>query len=126
MSEQPAKGSLENPYTYQEWLGELASRFGDDPMQWRFRCPVCEHEATVQDYKDAGAPEGAVAFSCVGRWIEGSPAAFGDGDKSVKGRGPCDYSGGGFFQLNPVFVDLGGKVQGAFEFGAALEEGGDQ
>lgn len=87
-------------FTKEEWYAEGRRLFGDDVMQWRFVCPVCGHVASVQDWKDAGAPEGSVAFACVGRWIEGSRRAFGD-----KGAGPCDYSGGGLFGLNPITVD---------------------
>lgn len=42
--------------TRDEWSAEGRKRFGDDQMQWRFVCPACGHVASVQDYKDAGAP----------------------------------------------------------------------
>lgn len=56
--------------THAEWLAEATRRFGDDPMAWKFVCPSCGHIASVQDWKDAGAPEGAVAFSCIGRYSD--------------------------------------------------------
>lgn len=52
-----------------QWFADGTALFGPDPMNWKFVCPVCKHVATARDWKDAGAPEGAVAFSCVGRWL---------------------------------------------------------
>ena len=105
------KGEVET-MTYDEWKAEAERRFGKDSMKWRFVCPVCGHIASVEDWKKAGAPATAVAFSCVGRWIEGSKEAF-----TKDGKGPCTYAGGGLFQLNPVDVVFpDGKTVGAFAF----------
>lgn len=70
-------------------------------MKWRFVCPVCEHVACTEDWMVAGAPSGAVGFACVGRWVDGSRDAF-YGEPGSKG--PCNYTGGGLFGLNPVLV----------------------
>lgn len=101
----------EQTMTAAEWRAEAVRRFGADPMAWRFVCPVCKHEQSVADYKAAGAPEGTVAFSCVGRWIEGASEAF-------SGRpGPCTYAGGGLFALNPIRVTTDdGKTIDVFAF----------
>lgn len=97
--------------TREEWLAEGKRRFGPDPMKWAFKCPSCGHVATVQQYKDAGATEGMIAFSCIGRAL-GSEKELGDDT-----GGPCNYAGGGLFRLNPVRVTLDdGTVQEAFEF----------
>lgn len=40
--------------THKDWMDEGARRFGPDVTQWRFICPVCHHEASVQDWLDAG------------------------------------------------------------------------
>jgi len=93
--------------TRDEWLAEGRRLFGDDVLQWRFVCPSCGHVASVQDWKDAGAPEGAVAFSCVGRYTGAG------GEKTfAKSGGPCDYAGGGLIGLNPV--EVGGTRVFAF------------
>lgn len=84
---------------YAQWLARGTQLFGPDRMLWRFRCPICGHVAAVQDWRAAGAPEGTVGFSCVGRWLPGSRRAFGG-----QGPGPCDYAGGGLFQCNPIRV----------------------
>lgn len=99
--------------THAEWIAEAEQRFGTDAMKWRFVCPCCGHVATVQDWKDAGAQEGGVAFSCVGRWMGAKREAFeANGDKP----GTCNYTGGGLFKLNPVTVIHEGKEHQVFEF----------
>lgn len=101
--------------TLDEWSAEGHRLFGDDQMTWRFICPVCGHIACVGDWKAAGAPQGAVAFACVGRWIEGSKNAF-----EKQGDGPCTYSGGGLFQLNPLRVEYpDGESTTWFDFAEA-------
>lgn len=97
--------------TMEQWRAEGESLFGPDEMQWKFVCPICKHEQSAQDYKDAGAPESAVAFNCVGRYVDGSRSAF---HGKVKGPGPCDYSGGGLFKVNPVHIE--GRNSAVFEF----------
>jgi hypothetical protein len=96
--------------TLAEYRAEGERRFGPNMMNWKFVCPVCGHVASVQDYKDAGAPENAIAFSCVGRWA-GVNDKWLEGEKSgaerTKPWGPCDYAGGGFFPLNPLKVEDG-------------------
>lgn len=101
--------------TYQEWKLEGERRFGIDMMIWKFVCPSCGHIASVTDWKNAGAPESTVAFSCIGRWTEdpsySALAAF------RSSGGPCNYAGGGLFILNPVEIDFGnGKKSRFFAF----------
>jgi hypothetical protein len=66
--------------------------------------------ASVRDWKAAGAGEGEVAFSCVGRHL---PRAKELGQRP----GPCNYAGGGLFKLNPMTVVMedGGEAD-RFEF----------
>lgn len=93
-----------------EWLAEGERRFGKDQFAWRFVCPSCGHIASVSDYKAAGAPEGAVAFSCVGRWLPNPKDAF-----SGAG-GPCNYAGGGLFRVNPIILVTPAGESNLFEF----------
>jgi hypothetical protein len=96
--------------THAEWLAEAERRFGPDPLEWQFVCPSCGHVAKVRDWKEAGASEGAVAFSCVGRWLPDPHEAF------QKGKGPCNYAGGGLFAINPVQVEKDGIKHYVFAF----------
>jgi hypothetical protein len=95
--------------THEEWVAEGTRLFGPDTMQWRFVCPVCGYIATGNEWLAAGAPAGAIGFSCVGRWTGGRGAFEGNGP------GPCNYAGGGLFHLNPVRVtNVGARgAQGA-------------
>ncbi len=92
-----------------EWRAEAVRRFGPDPMDWRFVCPSCGYEALVSDWKAVGAKEGEIAFSCIGRHMKTSREAFGE-----KGRGPCNYAGGGLFAINPVSIE--GRKFNVFAF----------
>lgn len=85
--------------TLSELTSEAVARFGPNHYDWAFVCPACKHVATVRDWRDAGANEGEVAFSCVGRHLPNAREAFGTGP------GPCNYAGGGLFGLNPLEVD---------------------
>ena len=99
------------PMTVTEWRAEAVRRFGPDPMNWRFICPVCQHVASVSDWKNAGATEGEAAFSCVGRRTGGRQAF------EEKGVGPCNYAGGGLFRLNPQpVINEDGKTHHVFAF----------
>jgi len=87
--------------TLNEYLAEGLRLFGSDRLQWKFVCPVCHHVASADDYRKAGAPEGAVGYSCIGRYLskDQTRSAF-----NGKGAGPCDYTTGGLFNLSPVEI----------------------
>lgn len=97
--------------THDEWEAEAKRRFGDNVMNWAFKCPSCHHVAKVRDWQEAGAPEAAVAFSCVGRWMDAD-----DNRTFSRVGGPCQYAGGGLIGLNPVTVKRDGKDHCVFEF----------
>lgn len=97
-----------------EYMAEATKRFGPDISNWRFVCPSCGHVASAADYQAAGAPEGAVGFSCVGRWAGAKRDAF------RGGPGPCDYAGGGLFCINPVKIRTSeGDIHWMFELAPA-------
>ena len=94
---------------YEEWADEAKRLFGDDPMDWRFECPVCGYRARVRDWKDVGAISGEAGFSCLGRHLP-------EEQRDPENGGPCDYAGGGLFRLNPVIVHCDGTTVEMFEF----------
>lgn len=106
--------------SYTEWVAEGERRFGPDRMEWKFVCPSCGHVACTADWKKAGAPESAVAFSCVGRWLpKPAPGRAFVAASDVPAR-PCNYAGGGLFKLNPLLVeDLDGGSHRLFAFAEA-------
>jgi hypothetical protein len=93
-----------------DWWAEGLRLFGTDTNAWSFVCPACGHIATVADWKAVGAPQGAIGFSCVGRWLPRARDAFGEGP------GPCIYAGGGLFLLNPIIIVQGGDETTRFAF----------
>ena len=113
MAEAPKRVADKQRYdSFADWQAEARRRFGDDHLTWAFQCPVCGHRTTVKAWRDAGAGEGEIAFSCVGRHVEGAKTAF-----EQKGTGPCTYAGGGLFRLNPIIVlDPEGKEHQVFDF----------
>lgn len=105
-------------FSLEEWRAEGERRFGGDEMAWKWKCPSCGHVASAQDWQDAGAPVGAVAFSCVGRWKGGRPAKT-----FRRSGGPCDYAGGGLICINPVIVTVDGHERlNIFEFAESAEK----
>lgn len=103
-------------YTHVDWRNEAVKRFGHQSENWKFICPSCGYIASVKDWKDVGAPDGAVAFSCVGRWT-GSKKEMGD-----KTGGPCNYTAGGLFNISPVDVKFGDGEMSVFDFAPAAEQ----
>jgi hypothetical protein len=101
--------------TFEQWTAEGQRRFGADRNRWRFVCPCCGHVATPADWRAAGASDGEIAFSCVGRHVDGARKAF-----EERGVGPCSYAGGGLFKLNPVTITApDGTEHSMFAFAAA-------
>lgn len=101
--ETPKTDRINQPACYwspEDWEAEARRRFGENAMDWKFVCPSCGHIASVADWKAAGATEGEVAFSCVGRHIEAS-------QQMCRRPGPCNYAGGGLIRLNPVKIITG-------------------
>lgn len=96
------------------WSLEGEKRYGPDRKKWKFRCPVCGNIASAEDYFSIGAPADAVGFSCIGRWSRSCDRAY--KFDATKDSGPCDYSGGGLFRLNPITVVHNGEKTQFFDF----------
>jgi hypothetical protein len=92
-----------------DWNAEGERRFGPDRFKWRFRCPICAHVASPEDFrkfKNAGANPNSATQECIGRYLPKNKclAAFGENaDSSVKQ--PCDYAGYGLIRVSPVEVE---------------------
>lgn len=104
--------SAQTRMTRKEWVAEGERRFGLNRKHWAFVCPCCKTVTRAHEWEAAGAPEGAVAFSCIGRWTGAKREAFG------KGKGPCNYAGGGLLGLNPVEIndEVAKKTHAVFAF----------
>jgi hypothetical protein len=90
-----------------EWLAEATRRFGPDPIDWRFVCPICGTVASGHDFRAAGANPNALARECIGRYT---------GARSFEEK-PCNYAGYGLFRFSPVRVSMpDGTFVHAFAF----------
>ena len=84
--------------TAAQWEAEAIRRFGNDPLKWRFVCPLCGHEQAVEDfrpYEDKGATPDSARCVCIGRY-----AGVGKGPRPK----PCDYTAGGLIHLAPLRI----------------------
>jgi hypothetical protein len=91
--------------TQAEMLAELRERFGENPLDWAFKCPSCGDVATAQDFGEAlaahprverGEPltaSGIIGQECIGRTL-GVLAKTGG---KYTGRG-CDWCAYGLFR----------------------------
>lgn len=89
--------SMKAEYTKEEWLAEGEKLFGNDYVNYKFKCPQCGNVASGQEFKDAGTSPSAMYCECIGRHVEG------------KG---CDWAAYGLFDICKVHVD----GQPVFEF----------
>lgn len=90
-----------------QWRARGKELFGEDFTKWRFRCPVCGHVQTFQDFVDLGLTKedacGVFYFSCIGRWMEDTKGTL----KNKKS--PCDYTCGGLLRLGDFVKNNEGK-----------------
>ena len=99
-----------------EWLAEGRELFGRDIMKWKFRCPMCGHVASVQDFKDAGAEDPNDSFQeCIGRYLGAGAPGSPDGNPNG-----CNWASYGLFGIpndkGRLVMAEDGKVLEIFDF----------
>lgn len=102
--------------TQAQWEELGVKLFGEDKWNWQFKCPCCHYVGTAHDYKRLGASSGAIAFSCLGRYMPDIiPKTLFDNDKV--GNGPCDYTAGGLLNLCTLrVIEADGTEHSMFDF----------
>lgn len=85
---------------YSEWEQEGIKRFGENRLEWRFKCPSCGYVSAAGDWVSLNA-KNSIATSCIGRFT--SPPSTNSIGSKKQGE-PCNYAGFGLFKLNPVTV----------------------
>jgi hypothetical protein len=118
--------------TQAELVAEARQRFGDNPLDWAFRCPTCSDVATGNDFSKAlaehprthrdGSPVGAsdiLGQECIGRTLG---ALEGEGSRGKASRG-CDWSAFGLFRGPWEIVMPDGRS--AYGFALADAPGGE-
>ena len=104
------------PTPVKEWLAEGRELFGRDILKWKFRCPMCEHVASVQDFKDAGAEDPNDSFQeCIGRYRGAGAPGAPDGNPDG-----CNWAAYGLFGIpndkGRLVMAEDGKVLEVFDF----------
>lgn len=110
-----------NVLTLEEWVAQGTVRYGPDRRCWRFRCPVCGHVQTAEDfepYRHLGATPGSAYEVCLGFFLPPgqrttlhAPNAPGTPDS------PCDYALFGLLRLaDTTVLDEDGTEIPVFEF----------
>ncbi len=104
--------------THEEWLAEAERRFGKDPADWKFVCPVCENVAAARDFfpffDEKGQAAQAATNECIGRHVKPRRGAF-DQSKGEPDK-PCNYAGYGLIRLSPIRVIFEGEEVHSFAF----------
>lgn len=103
-----------------EWRREGERRFGNDIMKVKFKCPMCGHVASVQDFKDAGAKSADCAYTeCLGRYK-------GKGSPKKNDHSGCNWCAYGLFGIpkGGVYVINNNEKIHIFDY-ADSEEGED-
>ena len=95
-------------YTHQQWMDELKSRFGENIMDWAFKCPACGKVSTGKEFKDAGAAPDDMYQTCIGRHTgKGSPAK--------DSKDGCNWAAYGLFGTlnkgNIVITENGNRIE---------------
>jgi hypothetical protein len=99
-------------YTLDEWLVEGEKRFGKDKMKWKFKCPMCGHVASIEEFINIGVDANVAYVDCIGRYTgKGSPKK---GDTSG-----CNWVAYGFLKTCGKGVLVNGEE--IFDF-AEVEE----
>ena len=95
-------------YTHQQWMDELKSRFGENIMDWAFKCPACGKVYTGKEFKDAGAAPDDMYQTCIGRHT-------GKGSPTKDSKDGCNWASYGLFGTlgkgNIVITENGNRIE---------------
>lgn len=76
-----------------EWQAEVARR---GKLDCKFRCPLCKHEASPNDWKKAGGDPQRAPTQCIGR-LTGDVQLDPETNWPKEGTQPCNWSASGLF-----------------------------
>ena len=77
--------------TLAEWEDEGRRLYGNDKLDWKFRCPACGHIQTPREFKAAGHSPHAAYVDCASRF-------------GIGGRSTCKWTIGGLLKVGGRYV----------------------
>lgn len=92
---QPSINGSVKVIKYKDWMAELKEKFGENPDNWKFKCPSCGHVQSVADFKAIGKDPNYAFSNCIGRFT---------GNNDHTGKYGCNYTVNGFISLNKTTV----------------------
>lgn len=89
-SNQPdlSKGNVQS---IDDWVAEGRRLYGEDKMDWKFKCPMCGHVQTAREFKEAGKEPYLAYQNCASR-------------HGLGGRPDCKWTVGGLFRIGGRYV----------------------
>jgi len=110
-------------FDVKEWRRIGERLYGKNPLNWKFRCPICDHIQCAEDfrkYKAQGANPNDAYQKCIGRYENGR-SAFNCTKKEEKIE-KCDYITTGFFNIGHIVVMEDKKQLTVFPFAEEKNE----
>lgn len=109
------------PTPVNEWLEEGKRLYGPDPLNWKFRCPICGRVYTAKEHQEAGSSGPNSAYQeCIGRYL--GAGSFRKENGNANGCNWCAYGLLGTAGKGRLVESTDGIVVEVFRF--ADEEGG--
>ena len=107
--------TLTRPTPVSEWLEEGKRLYGPDPLNWKFRCPICGRVYTAREHRDAGSSGPNSAYQeCIGRYLGAGSYRKEQGNKN--GCNWCAYGLLGTAGKGRLIEAADGTVVEAFRF----------
>lgn len=99
--------------TREQWEAKGSELFGNDKEKWRFACPICGNEMSIEraraEFPELKGRGWRPEQECIGRGIDTPAARMKSGDR-------CDWCAYGLFR-GPLLVTVGeGKQVAVFDF----------
>lgn len=76
---------------YDEWMAKGKKLYGDNPLDWRYKCPQCGHVQTPREFKEKGIDPNQAITCCASRYWLG-------------GKDTCKWTTGGLLRIGGVYV----------------------
>lgn len=96
-------------YTEKEWKKIIIERFGEDIVNWRFKCPACGKITSGKEFKEAGAEPKDIYQKCIGNFKgQGEP----DPENNQNG---CNWKAYGLFRFGDVVITDDGQEIAVFQ-----------